>query len=451
MRELVGVRGLQADALQQGLDPAATFRARGLGVDQVEGLGDQVGHLPARVEAAVGVLEHHLHVAARGGGGVGAEGTADEGDLAGLDALEPQDGAGEGGFPAAALADQADVLAGADGQVDAVDGAEQAAGLEEALAGQAVVADHLAHAQHLGARLAAVALGAVGGGGEERARVGMRHGAEQGGGLALLDHLAVLHDGDAVGHVGHHREVVGDHQEARAVLLRQFLQEVEDHRLGGDVQCGGRLVGDQEARAQGDGHGDHHPLALAAGEVVGVAVERELLGRQTGAGQRLARGGAGVAGLAVDADHLGHLLADGLQGIEGRHRLLEDHADAGAAEVAHLPLAEGGDQLAVEADGARADRPAGQQLHDRQRGHGFARAALAHQPQALARRDGEADVAQDRHAADGEGEAVDLQQAHRARLSLGSSQSRRPSPIRFSPSTVSTMARPGKIANQGAT
>ena len=46
----------------------------------------------------------------------------------------------------------------------------------------------------------------------------------------------------------------------------------------------------------------------------------------------------------------------------------------------------------------------------------------------------------------------DLEQrgAHRQRRSLGSSDSRRPSPSRLMPSTLSTIARPGKIARCGA-
>jgi hypothetical protein len=39
----------------------------------------------------------------------------------------------------------------------------------------------------------------------------------------------------------------------------------------GDDQDGHGLVGDQHARLEGQRPGDHHPLALAAGQLVGVA------------------------------------------------------------------------------------------------------------------------------------------------------------------------------------
>ena len=45
---------------------------------------------------------------------------------------------------------------------------------------------------------------------------------------------------------------------------------VEDLRLHGDVERGGRLVGEQQLRAAGEGDGDHHPLAHAARQLVRV-------------------------------------------------------------------------------------------------------------------------------------------------------------------------------------
>ena len=47
-------------------------------------------------------------------------------------------------------------------------------------------------------------------------------------------------------------------------------EEVENLRLNRDVQCGRRLVGDDERRLAGDRHGDEHPLAHAARQLVRV-------------------------------------------------------------------------------------------------------------------------------------------------------------------------------------
>ena len=61
------------------------------------------------------------------------------------------------------------------------------------------------------------------------------------------------------------------------VTSRAVSQHVEDLRLHGDVQRGGGFVADQQVRIVGDRDRDHHPLALAAGELV-----REAFARRSG-------------------------------------------------------------------------------------------------------------------------------------------------------------------------
>ena len=86
----------------------------------------------------------------------------------------------------------------------------------------------------------------------------------------LLDDLAAVHHGDPVGHLGHHAEVVGDQHHARAGVGLQLAHQVEDLRLDRDVERGRRLVGDEQLGLGGQRHGDHHPLRLAARELVRV-------------------------------------------------------------------------------------------------------------------------------------------------------------------------------------
>ena len=57
---------------------------------------------------------------------------------------------------------------------------------------------------------------------------------------------------------------------AHVALRLQVGEQVEDLRLDGHVERGGRLVGDQQARPVGDGARDHGALALAAGELVRI-------------------------------------------------------------------------------------------------------------------------------------------------------------------------------------
>ena len=103
--------------------------------------------------------------------------------------------------------------------------------------------------------------------------VGMLRRLEDVGDVVLLDDLAVLHHADPVGDLAHDVEVVGDEQHGHAEAALQILQKLEDLRLHGDVERGGRLVGDQQVRLVGERHRDHHALALAAGQLVRIAFQ----------------------------------------------------------------------------------------------------------------------------------------------------------------------------------
>ncbi len=179
--------------------------------------------------------------------------------------------------------------------------------------------------------------------------------------------------------------------------------------------------------------------------------------RKSGLGQADAfKDGAGACfgirpvGAGVPANAFGHLLADGLDRVKRGHGLLKDHAEIVAAQPAHGLL--GGCQNVdpVEDDMALCPCKLRQELHDGEGGHRFAGSGFADKAKNLAGLDFEVDVLQNRIAGDGERQIFDLEKAHRSRLSRGSRRSRRPSPRRLSPSTVMTMARPGKMARCGA-
>ena len=57
------------------------------------------------------------------------------------------------------------------------------------------------------------------------------------------------------------------HAEPRA----DFREQRQDLRLHGDVERRGRLIGDQQIGLVGERHRDHHPLALAAGQLMRIA------------------------------------------------------------------------------------------------------------------------------------------------------------------------------------
>ena len=73
-------------------------------------------------------------------------------------------------------------------------------------------------------------------------------------------------------------EVVRDEHVRQLELVLQVVEQVDDLRLDRDVERRDRLVGDDQLRVQRERAGDADPLALAARELVRVAVD--VVGRQ---------------------------------------------------------------------------------------------------------------------------------------------------------------------------
>ena len=116
---------------------------------------------------------------------------------------------------------------------------------------------------------------------------------------------------------------------------------LQDLRLRRHVERGGGLVGDQQRGIEHEGGGDHDALALAARDLVRIDVDQALgLGQVHGAHDlQHALAPVGLGKLGVDLQHLGDLVADGHDRVERRHRLLEDHGHARAAQVAQARAA----------------------------------------------------------------------------------------------------------------
>ena len=226
--------------------------------------------------------------------------------------------------------------------------------------------------------------------GQQAARVGMQRAVEQVEHRRFLHLAPGIHHDDALAGFRHHAEVVGDHQDGGAEALLEFQHQLEDLRLDGDVERGGGLVGDQQLRIAGQRHGDHHPLAHAAGELVRIVAHpaRGVGDAHQGQHLRGAGPGLGVRLALVDDDRLGDLLAHGQHRVERGHRFLEHHGDAVAADAPHRRLVERQQVEAVEAHGA-ADHAAEhrrQQAHDGKRGDRLAAARFADHARASRRR-----------------------------------------------------------------
>ena len=172
---------------------------------------------------------------------------------------------------------------------------------------------------------------------DQHARVRVARPAQHVLGRALLDHAAVLHHDNAMRDLGDDAEIVRDEQDAGVAAFAQFLDEFQNLRLRGDVERGGRLVRDQQRGIEHQGGRDHDALALPARQLMRIDVDHALRLWQVHGTHYVeyALAAFTLVEPGVNVEHLGDLVADLHDRIERGHRLLEDHADPGAADLAH--------------------------------------------------------------------------------------------------------------------
>ena len=145
----------------------------------------------------------------------------------------------------------------------------------------------------------------------------------------FLHFAAGIHHQHAFGDLRHHPQIVGDENDGGAHPLLELAHQIEDLRLNGHIERGGRLVGDQELRVAGERHGDHHPLPHAAGELMRIFAHAPLRLGDADQSQHLHRTSLRrlSAKTLMQPQRFADLAADREDRIEARHRLLEDHAD----------------------------------------------------------------------------------------------------------------------------
>ncbi len=148
-----------------------------------------------------------------------------------------------------------------------------------------------------------------------------------------LLHRAGLHDpsqvhhGHAVGDVPRQSEVVGHHEAGQIELVAEPQQQRQDLAADRRVQRRHRLVGHQDLRIERHGSGDHDPLPLSSGQLVGVAQEQPLGGPQAGPGECIGHRGLLVHDAAVDPDPFGDRVVHRVPGVERPSGILLDQLD----------------------------------------------------------------------------------------------------------------------------
>ena len=232
----------------------------------------------------------------------------------------------------------------------------------------------------------------AGHGGDQLLRIGVLRAVEDLRWRAVFHDLAAMHDQHGVADLGGHAQVVGDEDQGDAQALLQ-LRSSSSTRA-----CTDTSSADTDSSAtsffQRQRARDAHALALAAGELIGVAVEGGWL--QPHQRQQFARPRLGRSRHARwRAGHRADDAAHGVARIERGEGILEDHLDV-LAHRAEARFGHGGDVLAVEQQLAAIDADELQQAFA---DGGLARAGLAHDAQRLAAPHAEADAVHRVHLA----------------------------------------------------
>ena len=219
---------------------------------------------------------------------------------------------------------------------------------------------------------------------------------------ALFHFFAVAQHLDAVRHLGHHRQVVGDVQRGRAVLADQRLEQDQNLDLRCHVERRSGLVQHQDVGAAGHRHRGHRALQLSAGCLVRVTRAKGLRLGQVERLEQVAGPGFGLFAFhqTVYQWRFTHLVHDGMRGVERGRRGLRYVGDAAATHRTATGGIELADVNAVDLDRAARDmHPRARIRHRGQADGGLAGTAFADQAQHFAGMQRNAHVVDDDRAA----------------------------------------------------
>ena len=244
-------------------------------------------------------------------------------------------------------------------------------------------------------------------------RIGLGRRGEQRIDRRAFQRAPAIHDHDPLARPGDDAKIVGDEDHRHPEVALQVVQQLHDLRLHRHVERGGGLVRDQKVRPAQQRHGDHHPLAHAARELVRVQLHAAAgIGNpdrvQHPHGFRDRRR---FAHALVKHQHLGHLVRHPHVGVEAGHRVLEHHRDPLGPQLRQRAGGGVQDFLPLEPDRPGSGAVAGQKPHDRKGELAFPRAGFAHDAQRLAPLDVKVDAVHGLHLSVRGGE-TDVQVFH---------------------------------------
>ena len=146
---------------------------------------------------------------------------------------------------------------------------------------------------------------------------------------SLFYDLSGVHNDNPVAHRSDNAEVVGNHNNGGSFFLRQLFQKLQNLCLYGHIQCGCRLICDNQLRITRQSRRNDDSLPHTAGKFERILIEpffrtwnSDLPHQLNGFRFRFFFGA-----ILMLSNSLCHLNSDFQDRIQKCHRILENHAD----------------------------------------------------------------------------------------------------------------------------
>ena len=203
--------------------------------------------------------------------------------------------------------------------------------------------------------------------------------------------LAQVHDRDPIGQHPCQRQVVGDEQVGQSALPAEVEHEPEELGPDRNVEHADGFIRHHHIRVHDEHACDDHPLALAAGQLVGIATREVVRRPEVDCLERrvdLCRALVGRSAQPVDEERFRDVIENGLLRIQRFVRILEDDLDAASVPSERALTPDIADVLPI--DNHSPGRLAGQ-FDEYATGGRLAAPGFADQPQDFAATDGQVD------------------------------------------------------------
>jgi hypothetical protein len=133
-----------------------------------------------------------------------------------------------------------------------------------------------------------------------------------------LHYSSGVHHRELVAHLGDNPEIVGDENQSEAMFALQLAQQIEILRLDGQIEAGGRFIGNQQTRLARHGNGADDALPHAPRHFMRKLFDPGFRRCNAHRFQQCdcAAPGGGTRDIFMHADRLGDLIAHRKQRIE---------------------------------------------------------------------------------------------------------------------------------------